>query len=138
MNREDLQNLSRMRAREAKVLLDNAQYAGSYYLMGYALECAVKSAIAKKIARYEFPDKKLAQESYSHDLRSLMQTARIWEPFVLARNSSSTLELYWTVAKDWNETYRYALNVSETRARDLYGACTARTTGLLSWLKTYW
>jgi hypothetical protein len=47
MNRNDLQNLSRLREKEAKVLLDNGCFAGAYYLLGYAVECALKACIAK-------------------------------------------------------------------------------------------
>ncbi|MET3133109.1 hypothetical protein AAKU55_003391 [Oxalobacteraceae bacterium GrIS 1.11] len=32
-----------MSRREAKVLLNAGNYAGSYYLMGFAIECAVKA-----------------------------------------------------------------------------------------------
>ena len=48
MNRQDLQKLPRTRAREAKVLLDSGRFSGSYYPIGYAVECAIKSAIAKQ------------------------------------------------------------------------------------------
>jgi hypothetical protein len=75
MNRQDLQLLSRPRASEAKVLLDGENFAGSYDLMGYAVECAIKSAIAKQTKRHHFPNKQLAVDSYKHDLGSLMKTA---------------------------------------------------------------
>ena len=138
MNRQELQQLSRLRSREARLLLDRGTYAGSYYLMGYSLECAIKAAIAKKTRRYDFPNKKLANDSFSHDLKLLMQTAGLWTSFETATNTNSTLALNWAVAKDWNESSRYMLTISEKQARDLYSACTARTHGLLTWLKTYW
>ena len=138
MNRQDLQRLSRLRSREAKALLDRGSYAGSYYLMGYAVECAVKAAIAKKTRRHDFPDKPLANKSFTHDLKSLLQTAGLWPTFDGALRVNPSLELNWAVVKDWNEDSRYILSTSEAQARDLYSACTARTHGLLSWLKNYW
>ena len=48
------------------------------------------------------------------------------------------LGLNWAVVKDWNEGSRYILSTSESQARDLYSACTARTHGLLAWLTNYW
>jgi len=39
MNRVDLQKLSRIRVKEAKVLLDNGYFNGAYYLLGYSVEC---------------------------------------------------------------------------------------------------
>lgn len=138
MNRQDLQSLSRLRAREAKVLLDAGNFAGSYYLMGYAIECAVKAAIAKQTKRYDFPNKKLANDSFVHDLKSLMQTAGLWSSFDTAMRAAPALGVNWAVVKDWNESSRYILSISEAQARDLHSACTARTHGLLSWLKNCW
>lgn len=38
VNRQELQQLSRVRARDAKALLDAGNYAGAYYMAGYSLE----------------------------------------------------------------------------------------------------
>ena len=138
MNRQDLQRLSRIRSREARVLLDEGGFAGSYYLMGYSIECAVKAAIARQTKRYDFPNKRLANDSFTHDLKSLLQIAGLWQTLDTAMKSSPALGLNWAVVKDWNESSRYILTVSESQARDLYSACTARTYGLLAWLKKYW
>jgi HEPN domain-containing protein len=75
MNRADLQKLSNMRIREAKVLFAAEEYSGAYYLAGYAVECALKACIAKSVQRYDFPDKSLAQKSYVHDLKDLLRLA---------------------------------------------------------------
>ncbi len=138
MNRQDLQRLSILRSREAKVLLDWGSFSGSYYLMGYSVECAVKAAIAKQVKRYDFPNKRFANDSYTHDLKSLLQTAGLWTMLEAAMKATPALALNWAVVKDWNESSRYILTTSEGQARDLYSACTARTNGLLAWLKNYW
>lgn len=120
------------------MLLDGGNYAGSYYLMGYAIECAIKSAIAKQTKRHDFPNKRVAAESYTHDLKQLLQTAGLWTYFDAAIRGNPSLSDNWAVVKDWNEASRYALLISDAQARDLYSACTARTHGLLTWLKKYW
>lgn len=120
------------------MLLEGGRFAGSYYLMGYAVECAIKSAIARQTKRYDFPNKQLAQDSYKHDLRALLQTAGLWAMFDTALRANVALSDNWAVVKDWSENSRYVLAISEAQARDLYSACTARTHGLLSWLKNYW
>src|SRR5262249_10273775 len=56
MTRADLQQLSRLRRREARVLLDAGHSAGAYYLVGYAVECALKACIARSTRRYDFPE----------------------------------------------------------------------------------
>ena len=65
--------------------------------MGYAIECAIKAAIAKQTKRYDFPNKRLAMDSYTHDLKSLIQTAGLWTSFEGAMHSSPPLGLNWAV-----------------------------------------
>jgi HEPN domain-containing protein len=57
VDRRDLQELSKVRLKEAKALLDLGLYDGAYYLAGYAVECALKAGIAKETRRHQFPDK---------------------------------------------------------------------------------
>jgi HEPN domain len=138
MNRGDLQRLSRIRAQEAKALLDSGHFGGSYYLMGYSVECAIKAAIAKRTQRHDFPDRQLAIDSFKHDLSSLLQTARLRTALDAAMAVSQPLRENWAVVKDWTETVRYESATAESTARDFYSACTARTNGILTWLKHYW
>ena len=138
MNRNELQGISRTRVREARALLKNGSYAGSFYLMGYAIECAIKAAIAKKTKAHDFPNKKLAHDSYSHDLEKLIKTAGLWVDLEDEMKANTNLARNWTVVKDWTEESRYTLTTSKLQAQDLYSACTARKHGLLSWLKRFW
>jgi hypothetical protein len=138
MNRLDLQRLSGLRTRDAKALLAAGNHAGAYYMVGYSVECAIKAAIAKQTQRHDFPNKRVAQDSWTHDFKQLMQTAGLWSSFEAATRTNPNLAINWAVAKDWSEASRYILNISQQQATDLYSACTAKTHGLLSWLKTYW
>lgn len=138
MNRNKLQQLSRLRVRDAKALLNAGGYAGAYYLAGYSVECAIKAAIAKETRRHDFPNKTLAQNSWTHDLKKLLQTANLWRQLEIDMEKNPELGLNWAVTKEWTEESRYALGTSHKQAADLYLACTARTHGILSWLKTYW
>lgn len=58
MDRKDLQELSKVRLKEATALLKLGLFDGAYYLAGYAVECALKACIAKGTQRGEFPDRK--------------------------------------------------------------------------------
>ena len=71
MNRADLQQLAEARLREAKVLFDAGEWSGSYYLCGYSVECALKAVVAAQVNQGDFPDKKLADAVYTHDLVKL-------------------------------------------------------------------
>jgi hypothetical protein len=138
MDRQDLQRLSQQRRRDAKVLFDNGHYAGSYYVLGYAVECGIKSAIAKNVQRHDFPELTVVKASYSHRFDDLLKTAGLWNVFSAAMNGSPALQANWAVVKDWDVTSRYTLSTSRLQARDFYSACTAQRSGFLSWLRTVW
>lgn len=138
MNRSELQKISRTRVREARALLKFGSYTGSFYLLGYAIECAIKAAIAKQTKAYDFPDKKLAQESYSHDLVKLMKVSGLWTSFYKAMETNANLARNWAIIKDWTEESRYTLSTSRLQAKDFYAACTSRKNGVLPWLKKSW
>jgi predicted alpha/beta-fold hydrolase len=138
MNRNDLQAISRLRVKEAKALFDAGHSSGAYYLLGYAVECAIKSCIAKQVNKYDFPDRDLAQKAFKHDLTQLLQTAGLWQQLLQDIKSNQNLDNNWAVVKDWKVESRYSASVSKPKARDFYSACTARKHGFLSWLRNYW
>lgn len=137
MNRNAFQQISRIRTREARALLDAGYYPGAYYLIGYAVECALKACVSKQVKRYHFPDKKLANEAFTHDLEKLVRIAGLAPDFERERRTNLDLELNWAVVKDWSESIRYEISISEAQARDLYSACTGRN-GILPWIKKRW
>ncbi len=138
MNRATLQVISKIRTREARVLLQAGHYPGAYYLIGYAVECALKACIAKQIKRFEFPDKKLINQAYTHILETLIKVAGLAPDFEKARRTNRMLDLNWAVVKDWNEAVRYEHGITQAQARDLYSACTARKHGVLQWIRKRW
>lgn len=138
MNRQELQNISNARRKEAATLLKAKHYAGAYYLVGYSVECALKACIAKQTRKYDFPNKDVAQKSYVHNLEQLMRVAGLEYKLKQDMRTNATLEVNWSIVKDWGETSRYTLSTSRNEAKDLYSACTARTNGILKWVKEQW
>jgi hypothetical protein len=138
MNRSDFQRLSRLRVKEAKVLLDNDCAPGASYLLGYAVECALKACIAKKTKRYDFPDRNQVNESYTHNLQRLVTTAGLKAEFDDEIKNNPDFEDNWAKVREWSEEFRYNHSISLSDARELYSACTARRNGVLSWLKKWW
>jgi HEPN domain-containing protein len=138
MNRADLQALSRARQAEARLLLRDGRYAGSYYLCGYSVECALKASVAKLARRYEFPDRDFAQQAFTHRLDQLLKIAGL--DGVLQADSviDPQLHLNWNVVNAWRVEARYNPSVSAALARDMYGACTARQHGVLRWIRRRW
>lgn len=138
MNRTTFQRISEIRRREALVLLTAGEYPGAYYLVGYAVECALKACVAKQVRRYDFPDKNLANEVFTHDLKKLMKLSGLALELEKEMEINKLLELNWAVVKDWSESARYDIGISESQARDLYSACTARRSGVLNWIRRKW
>ncbi|HEX9652120.1 MAG TPA: DNA-binding protein [bacterium] len=133
-----LHKLSILRQREAAALLKAEQWSGAYYLIGYAVECALKACVAKQVQRFDFPDKKLAIEAFTHDFEKLVKIAGLEQELQKDLKSSPALELNWAVVKDWSEEARYELGITEPQARNLFTACTIRTNGVLGWIKQRW
>ena len=138
MNRGVFQQISEIRRRDAVTLLKARQYSGVYYLIGYAVECALKACVAKQVRRYDFPDRKLANEVFTHDLEKLVRLAGLAPELKKQMEANKPLELNWAVVKDWSESSRYEIGITEAQARDLYSACTARRDGVLNWIKRRW
>lgn len=134
LTRSDLQQLSRIRIREARLLLRNGHYDGAYYLTGLAVECALKACIARRTRRYDFPDKKVVNDSYDHNLTKLLGIAGL-NP-VLDR-ISDPIKTNWNVVKDWNVDSRYN-RINELNARAIFSAASARHQGVLAWIRQHW
>jgi HEPN domain-containing protein len=137
MNRNDLQELARIRIEEAALLLANGKSEGAYYLSGYAIECALKACIARKTQQYDFPDKEAVNQSYTHDLSQLIKAAGLEVELDQKRAADGNFETNWAVVKDWSEKDRYRKQTAQ-KAQDLYSAITDATNGVLQWVMQHW
>jgi len=115
--------------REAKLLLDQNNWDGAYYLVGYAVEFALKiRIIANLIQSDSFPDKKLADNFYKHELTHLRRIAGLEDEM----NKDAAVSLQWDIVKDWSEQTRYQVGKTQHEATDLYNAIEE---GVLPWIK---
>lgn len=137
MDRKELQALSRIRAKEAKALLDAGLPEGAYYLAGYAVECALKACIAKKTQRHEFPDKDRVNKSYTHSLVELIRLAGLREAHDARIESDPAFRDNWLIVVSWSEDSRYLRNAAE-KAQGLVNAVGNPKSGILSWLRHCW
>ena len=134
MDRKDFQELSRVRLKEATALLRLGLFDGAYYLAGYSVECALKACIAKGTQRFEFPDRKRAESSYSHSLRDLIRVAGLEEARLERAGKDPDFRTNWDVAQSWSEQSRYQRHRQES-AQTLLGAVGDRRHGVISWIK---
>ena len=114
-----------------------AKYDGAYYLAGLAVECSLKACIAKKTKRFDFPDKKVVNESYDHDLTKLLRTAGLIGALDRDCRANPALAANWAVVKDWTVESRYTVN-NATKAQDLYNAVSRRPYGIIAWIRQRW
>lgn len=137
MNRNDLKGLARARLREAKILLQNGEFSGAYYLAGYTVECALKACIAKQTLRHDFPNKERANTSWSHSLTALIQVAGLQTSLDAERKSDPQFDANWSVVKDWRTDTRYTTK-NQRQAEGLIQAISDRRHGVLRWLRHHW
>ena len=131
-SRSDFEKLMDLRLREAKLLLDGKDWDGAYYLAGYAVEFALKiRIIAQLIKSDSFPDKKLAENFYKHELTLLRKLAGLDDDM----DKDAAVSPQWDIVKDWSEQTRYAIGKQEKDAKDLYDAIEK---GVLPWIKARW
>lgn len=137
LTRRGLQDLTRRRLREARLLLQNGLYDGAYYLYGLAVECAFKACIARQTRRHDFPDKQVVVESFTHDITKLMKLAGLEVALNQESAAHPTFANNWNVAKDWKVDSRYTIIVPQT-ARDMSRAVVGRPHGVMTWIRRNW
>jgi hypothetical protein len=134
VNRADLKKLATVRLADAKSLNVMHRSSGAYYLSGYAVECGLKACIARQFRRSEFPDRKLVNDTWTHDLVKLVKLAGLDRQLEVDSQGRPSLEIAWAVVKDWSESARYE-TIPAPRARDMLAAV---ETEVLPWIQRYW
>jgi len=137
MNRRDLQSLSRVRLAEAQSLIRSGLPDGGYYLAGYAVECALKACIARQTQRHEFPDKKIVDASYTHNLKELVRVANLESPRSAAAKADPQFAANWVIAQSWSEQSRYDRHTPAS-PQGLLNAVADRKHGVIKWIRRYW
>jgi hypothetical protein len=136
LTRKDFQRLAELRAREAAALLRTRNPIGSYYLSGYAVECALKACIAKQTRRHEFPlSVKYVNSVYTHRLEKLLELADLDQQLRQDMRTNTVLARNWAIVRDWSEESRYV--TSGLNGRDLHTALIGPD-GVFSWIKQRW
>lgn len=133
----DFRALANMRVREAALLLRGSEWSGAYYLVGYAVECALKACLAREFRSWRMPDKNVLSQAYTHDLQNLARQCQLNQLIAAQGRADRDFDVNWALVKDWNEESRYLI-WTETNARDLFRAVNDRNHGVLPWVKRQW
>src|SRR5438552_17243364 len=95
-SRADFEKLMDLRMKEAKLLLDQQDWDGAYYLVGYAVEFALKIRIISQLMKSDsFPDRKLAESFYKHELETLRKAAGLDDEMT----KDAAVNSYWVIVK---------------------------------------
>jgi HEPN domain len=138
VTRAEFRELAEQRLAEAKVLLDQGQWDGAYYLAGYAVELGLKACIIKSLlATDAFPAIEFSKRCYTHAVVQLVSVANLDESLKIVTSSDPDLLANWALARDWSEKKRYH-RIDQTEAEALYAAIADAAHGVLPWIKTQW
>ncbi len=67
----------------------------------------------------------------------LVNLAGLDAEFGKARGTNPTLDAYWSLTKDWNESSRYE-EKNEADAKALYEAISNQPDGVFRWIQSRW
>ena len=137
MNRRDFQKIAEVRLRESKALLTARFPEGAYYLAGYAVECALKACIAKRTREHDFPEKKMVNDSHTHDLGKLLNLAELKDELDAVIGADPAMQSALDKIQDWSETSRYQRRTAQ-EADALLKAIEDQTGGVLPWIRLHW
>jgi HEPN domain-containing protein len=133
LTRADLQRLALKRLEDAEILFKAERFDASFYLAGYAVECALKACIARRTQQYEFPDKPFATKVYTHNLEVLLEVAELRGE--LAKDAA--FKANWNVVIEWSEESRY-LEYDQETADSMLRAISSSSSGVLQCIQKYW
>jgi HEPN domain-containing protein len=133
LTRADLQRLALKRLEDAEILFKAERFDASFYLAGYAVECALKACIAKRTQQYEFPDKPFATKVYTHNLDVLLEVSELRGE--LAKDEA--FKANWNIVKEWSEESRYR-EFDQQSADGMLRAVSSSPSGVLQCIQKYW
>lgn len=119
------------------MLINAGRPSGAYYLLGYAVESALKAVIARGTRGAEFPNLKRARDSHSHDFRKLVEVAGLKRALDAELAGSPKFRANWNAVASWRSDSRYEQHTL-VKARDFYKAVMARQNGVLRWIRGHW
>jgi hypothetical protein len=143
VNQADLRKLAEERIKDAKTLLDGGRWEFAFYTAGYAVECALKSALLARMiyTGWVFQDKWEAKACLIHEFSKLIDLAGLRDELnkQLTTSAATTgaFVANWNTATSWKVTSRYEAK-TEAEAKALYAAITDEPDGVMRWIRNYW
>ncbi|MBD2756401.1 hypothetical protein [Spirosoma validum] len=148
--RIEFQELAVLRLDEANILLTQNYPDGAFYLAGYAVECALKSAICKTLNIDDFFDTysskahgakvkdDIVQKFKTHDYGTLLVLSGLYFKLETAITADIPLGDAWTIIRtlSWTEQYRYETSVRKEQAA--VQSFIDSVNIFLQWIRPHW
>jgi len=132
-SKQQFHDLSSSFLKAAELLNSQGQFHASYYLAGYAVECALKAYICTLSLKDTFPPKRVEKSHYIHDFVTLIDTANLKRIFDTAKDGDKNLNTAFSIIKDWSPDIRYdEISMDAKKPNDFILA----TKEFLKWLQT--
>jgi len=133
-----LKAISESRLLEAKALNAEGLYDGAHYIVGYAVETALKAHICK-ILQTDYPSGSIKASFMTHDLSDLVKLSGLKSRFDVLMDTVPEFKANWSLIK-WTEQYRYEPigTISQQAMVEVFEALEEPVNGILTWIKTSW
>ena len=95
ITRNELLEIAEIRLADAEALLAAGRWAAAYYLLGYVCECALKASILAGFGPQQIPDKKLANDFYTHRLEGLLKISPLGDTLESRIKADRAFEFNW-------------------------------------------
>jgi hypothetical protein len=134
----ELKDIAKKRLDASEILLKEKDYDGCVYLMGYVLECALKSVICKTLNLKEYPEKDgsgpLVNVFRTHILQDLLRLSGLEADLQL---TSGRRYENWSELTKWNTNVRYQPigTWDEKQAVRMLNALVEKPDGLITFIE---
>ncbi len=125
---------------QAHLVVGVDRWSAAYYLIGYAVECGLKSCVLARVAAHPeviFQERQFSNSAWTHDLESLLIVADLKATRDADAQANHALYTNWQHAKQWNEKSRYQQKTSG-EARRLFEAVADPNDGVMQWIRARW
>ena len=139
MTRKDLQELSRLRLREAQALYKAHFYDGCVYLAGYAVELGLKARICRLLRLEQYPlAGDIGRAFKVHSLDQLKVLAGLTTEIDVKKNKALFDD--WSKAVEWDPEQRYDApgKYNASAAKVILDSLTSKPDGVFTWLSRRW
>jgi HEPN domain-containing protein len=137
LTKTDLEKLAQVRLEDSLFLFQAGRSSSAYYLVGYAVELALKACISKLIQPNVIPEKAFVNAIYTHSLGNLLSIAGLLPEFNADAKADVQFAANWAIVSKWTEESRYEFWDSAAAAT-LLQAVHEPNHGVFQWVKKHW